>query len=45
MLNWIFMWYDPSRYGSVEQIGQEMLDLILHGLRAKGTKAKRGRSS
>lgn len=33
MLNWIFMWYDPARHGSVEQIGEEMLDLILHGLR------------
>lgn len=45
MLNWIFMWYDPTRYGSVEQIGQEMLDLILNGLRAKAKKGKRGRSS
>lgn len=33
MLNWIFMWYDPARYGSVERIGEEMLDLVLHGLR------------
>jgi hypothetical protein len=33
MLNWIFMWYDPARHGPVEQIGEEMLDLILHGLR------------
>jgi len=32
MLNWIFMWYDASRYGTVEQIGQEMLDLLLNGL-------------
>lgn len=45
MLNWIFMWYDPSRYGSVEQIGQEMLELILNGLRTKGKKEKRNRSS
>ncbi|HEY4955088.1 MAG TPA: TetR/AcrR family transcriptional regulator [Gemmatimonadaceae bacterium] len=33
MLNWIFMWYDPSRHGSVEDIGQEMRDLLLNGLR------------
>ncbi len=32
MLNWIFMWYDPTRHGPVEQIGEEMLDLLLHGL-------------
>ena len=33
MLNWIFMWYDPTRHGSVEQIGEEMIDLVLHGIR------------
>jgi len=33
MLNWIFMWYDPSRHGTVEQIGKEMRDLVLNGLR------------
>jgi AcrR family transcriptional regulator len=33
MLNWIFMWYNPSRHGTVEQIGQEMRDLLLNGLR------------
>jgi len=33
MLNWIFMWYDPARHGPVEQVGEEMLDLLLHGLR------------
>ena len=32
MLNWIFMWYDPARHGSVDQVGDEMLDLLLHGL-------------
>jgi hypothetical protein len=30
------MWYDPSRHGPVEQIGREMRDLLLHGL--KGAK-------
>ncbi len=33
MLNWVFMWYTPERYGSVEQIGNEMLELVLNGLR------------
>jgi hypothetical protein len=33
MLNWIFMWYDASRHGTVELIGQEMRDLVLNGLR------------
>ena len=38
MLNWIFMWYEPSRHGTVEQIAREMCDLLLNGLR----RAKRG---
>ncbi|MFI5309718.1 MAG: TetR/AcrR family transcriptional regulator [Gemmatimonadales bacterium] len=33
MLNWIFMWYHPSRHGPVERIGREMRDLVLNGLR------------
>ena len=36
MLNWIFMWYDPARHGTVEQIGDEMRDLILNGLHGLG---------
>jgi AcrR family transcriptional regulator len=35
MLNWIFMWYDPARHGTVEEIGEEMLDLALRGLRRR----------
>ncbi|MHB2035003.1 MAG: TetR/AcrR family transcriptional regulator [Gemmatimonadaceae bacterium] len=35
MLNWIFMWYDPARYGTVEEIGEEMIDLILNGVRKR----------
>ncbi len=34
MLNWIFMWYDPARDGSVEGLGDEMVDLVLNGLAA-----------
>ena len=33
MLNWIFMWYDAARHGSVGQIGEEMFSLVQHGLR------------
>lgn len=33
MLNWIFMWYDPARHGGVAEIGDEMIDLVLHGVR------------
>lgn len=35
MLNWIFMWYDPARFGTVEEIGEEMIDLILNGVRKR----------
>ncbi len=33
MLNWIFMWFDPERDGPVAQLGDEMIGLILPGLR------------
>ncbi|MBM4131995.1 TetR/AcrR family transcriptional regulator, partial [bacterium] len=33
MLNWIFMWYDPARDRSVERLGDEMVALLLGGLR------------
>ncbi|MBV6521818.1 MAG: hypothetical protein MNPFHGCM_01962 [Gemmatimonadaceae bacterium] len=36
MLNWVFMWYSASRYGPMEQMGEEMVDLVLHGLRGTG---------
>jgi AcrR family transcriptional regulator len=32
MLNWIFMWYDPKRDSSVEDVGDEMVSLVLEGL-------------
>jgi len=32
MLNWIFMWYDPERDSSVEDLGDEMVSLVLGGL-------------
>lgn len=35
MLNWIFMWYDSARHGTVECIGDEMIDLALNGLRPR----------
>ena len=34
MLNWIFMWYDPARDNPVEKLGDEMVDLVLGGLKA-----------
>ena len=37
MLNWIFMWFDPERDTPVEELGNEMVAMILHGLRADGT--------
>ena len=45
MLNWIFMWYDPARHGSVEQIGDEMIALVLDGVRGRTTPvARRGKN-
>lgn len=43
MLNWIFMWYEPSRFGSVEKIGEEMVDLVLNGVRRKRARAPSAR--
>ncbi len=34
MLNWIFMWYDPTRDGEVETLGDEMITMIRDGLPA-----------
>lgn len=36
MLNWIFMWYDPQRDGSVERLGEEMTGMALHGIAGSG---------
>ncbi len=33
MLNWIFMWFDAKRDAPVENLGDEMISLLLHGLR------------
>lgn len=32
MLNWVFMWFDAERDAPVERLGEEMTDLVLHGL-------------
>jgi AcrR family transcriptional regulator len=43
MLNWIFMWFDPERDGPVEELGEEMMRLVLHGLAVgRRPKASRG---
>jgi len=39
MLNWIFMWYDPARHGSAAEIGEEMIDLVLNGVRGRAAPA------
>jgi TetR/AcrR family transcriptional regulator len=32
MLNWVFMWYDPSKDGTIDALGGEMTQLILRGI-------------
>lgn len=32
MLNWVFMWHDPIKDGPVENLGTEMVDLLLKGI-------------
>lgn len=36
MLNWIFMWFDPERDGPAEELGDEMMRLVLRGLPSLG---------
>jgi AcrR family transcriptional regulator len=38
MLNWIFMWFEPERDGPVERLGDEMIALVLDGLRGEQTR-------
>ena len=33
MLNWVYTWYERPRHGSVEEIGREMWELVLNGLK------------
>jgi AcrR family transcriptional regulator len=35
MLNWMFMWYDPARHGTLADIGDEMVEFALNGLRRR----------
>jgi len=35
MLNWMFMWYDPTRHGTLADIGDEMVGFALNGLRRR----------
>ncbi|MBM4185789.1 MAG: TetR/AcrR family transcriptional regulator [Gemmatimonadetes bacterium] len=32
MLNWVFMWYDKGRDGSIDQLSDEMTHLFLNGI-------------
>jgi AcrR family transcriptional regulator len=34
MLNWTLMWFDPRRDRPIEALGNQMVDLVLHGLPA-----------
>jgi TetR/AcrR family transcriptional regulator, cholesterol catabolism regulator len=34
MLNWAFMWFDPRRDRPIEDLGNRMVDMVLHGLPA-----------
>ena len=43
MLNWIFMWFDPKRDAPVEDLGEKLVHLALHGLHGRrGQKQSRG---
>jgi len=33
MLNWVFMWYDSTRDAPLDELGEEMVALVLNGLR------------
>ncbi len=33
MLNWLFMWFDPQKDAPVERLGDEIVGLVLHGLK------------
>ena len=33
MLNWVFMWYDPARDAPLDELGEEMVALVLNGLK------------
>jgi AcrR family transcriptional regulator len=41
MLNWIFMWFDAERDAPVDALGEEMLSLVVNGVR--GPRAPRNR--
>lgn len=32
MVNWIYTWYDPQRDGTAEALGDQMFELLTHGL-------------
>jgi AcrR family transcriptional regulator len=42
MLNWIFMWFEPERDGPVEKLGDEMIALVLDGLRGDRGRSRTG---
>lgn len=36
MLNWVFMWYDPGKDNPVGELGEEMVAMIMNGLKGEG---------
>lgn len=34
-LNWVFMWYQSKKDGSIKKLGEEMTEFVLGGLRAR----------
>lgn len=36
MLNWVFMWYDPDKDDPVEALGEEMVSMVMNGLKGEG---------
>jgi AcrR family transcriptional regulator len=45
MINWIYTWYKPTGQMSPAQLGQEMAEVLLHGLAAPRGALPRGASS
>jgi AcrR family transcriptional regulator len=36
ILNWVFMWYDPAKDDPVEVLGDEMVAMVMNGLKGEG---------
>jgi AcrR family transcriptional regulator len=36
MLNWVFMWYDPEKDDPAGELGEEMVAMVMNGLKNEG---------